>query len=164
MKSQDDDGSLAPALQPLLALKPDESVALPPRRLSLGGGRECLIQWEFGRSPAHRLLRLTDRPAGLEGDAGPIPVFQAELDLASKALTIEWQNANPAFADWVGNHLPSIASDIAAVQPEAKATLAERAGVGSKSGTSLTDFVPHFVIIVALAAFAYMFAQVHIKP
>lgn len=76
--------------------------------------------------------------------------------------SINWVDADDQFTAWVRDRLPEIASAISSSMSPERDRLSARAAARGQ-GTSLRDFIPHIVIVIALAAFAYMFAIVHIK-
>lgn len=156
------DSDLADPLSDLASLDSEECVALPPRRLPLRDGEECLVQWAPGKRTGQWQLRLSKRPVSVDDTAGEVRQFQATLDLLDHSSAVAWQDADADFRDWVRRQLPEIAAETRDLQRQERQILAQRAQVSGQR-TTVKDFIPHIVILLALAAFAYMFAAVHIK-
>ncbi|MGY9054426.1 MAG: hypothetical protein ACKVGZ_02265 [Alphaproteobacteria bacterium] len=163
MDKAPDTDRLLGALQPLKALDASACIQLPPRRIPLDGEHECLIQWLAGRDDNHWTLAVTRRAASLEANAAASASLTASVDLASGQIAIEWDKADAAFVQWAEANLAAITSQTIASQPGEYQAVMERAGLDGRKGTRLTEFIPHFVILAALAVFAYMFSIVHIK-
>ncbi len=156
------DNDLTDPLSALASLDSDQCVALPPRRLPLQEGQECLVQWQPGKRTSEWRLCLTKRPVSLDDTTAGVQQFRASVDVQDRSSSVAWEYADADFGDWVKRHLPGIATEIRDLQQQERQTLVKRAQITERR-TTVKDFIPHIVILLALAAFAYMFATVHIK-
>lgn len=160
--------ALQGALAALTALEPRDCVPLPPRRIPLPDGRECLVQWQPGDGPGRWRLSLTERSARPDDRSSPVSIFSARIDLSARKASVEWENVasddtGRNFAQWIESNLSRIVSEVVAAQVGARTPFLRRARAKGHAGVSLLDFVPHVVIVVALAAFVYMFGVIHVK-
>ena len=80
----------ADSLRALSGLSPDQCIPLPPRRMQLGSGQECLVQWQPGRGEGNWRLSLVKRPESTDEPTAAVQIFQADIDLARHASTIDW--------------------------------------------------------------------------
>ena len=120
------------------------------------------MQWQPGRGEGNWRLSLVKRPESTDEPTAAVQIFQADIDLARHASTIDWIGSDETYVSWVNAHLEEIAEEIRTRQEQERPDLMVRARV-TPPVTTIRDFIPHIVILIALAAFAYMFAVVHIK-
>ncbi len=123
---------------------------------------ECLVQWRPGNDAGKWHLNLTKRAEAPDDTTVGVETFRAEIDLATNSATIDRTDGDAPFFAWVDTQLSHIADDIRARQEQERPALMARAQISAGSMT-IRDFIPHIIILIALAAFAYMFAVVHIK-
>lgn len=162
MSDDQADTNIIEPLRRLSALDPGECIQMPPRRMPLNDGSECLVEWRGSPNANQWQLRLSKRPGDVDNLSDNIQQFIATLRLDGREPAVKWSNHDIAFSDWAKGALPGIVEDLLASQQcELDRTVARAAVTNPK--TSLRDFIPHIVILIALAAFAYMFAIVHIK-
>ena len=156
------DSALLDSLEPLTTMPANLCVPLAPRRIPLQDGQECLVQWRAGSNSDHWALSLTKRPVSVdETDVVPL-TFQTAIDLQSGTASASWSGQEPSFREWVTANLARIAAETRKLQEQNRPALLARAQVSAKA-FSVKEYVPHAVILLALAAFVYMFAIVHIK-
>lgn len=163
MSQEHSDPALLASLRKLAPMDANDCVPLPPRRMAMDGGYECLIEWRPMRHPDEWRLDLTRRPISVDDKESPVQKFGATVSLGNRAPTISWDGYEEAFKNWVKKALPGIVAETQDMQAAERGKIDARAQI-SRSKASIRDFVPHIVILIALAAFAYMFAVVHIKP
>lgn len=162
MSQEHSDPALLDPLRRLASMKPGDCVPLPPRRLAMDAGYECLIEWRPLHHPDEWRLDLTRRPISVDDKESPVQQFGAAISLGGRAPAISWDGHEEAFDNWVKQALPGIVAETQNMQAAERGKVETRAQI-SRSKASIRDFVPHIVILIALAAFAYMFAVVHIK-
>lgn len=150
------------SLAPLSTLPPELCVPLPPRRMPLGNGLECLVQWRPGGSAGKWRLNLTKRSASPDDPSPDVQTFQANIDLSNQVISIDRTGEDVSFFTWIDERLADIAAETRSRQEQERPAVLARARVSSRT-MSLKDFIPHIVILLALAAFVYMFAVVNIK-
>lgn len=155
------DRTVDAALRRLAAFEPAEVIALPPRRLSIDDGLECLVEWRPAAG-SDWLLRLTQRPTSVDAANENLPQFEAIFRAGAPEPTVKWSQTDDRFTEWVGEALPEIVATISGSLSVERQRIAVRSAT-SAPGTSFRDFIPHMVILVAIAAFVYMFAIVHIN-
>jgi hypothetical protein len=160
-----EDPALTRALAPLVALDPTEVVPLPPRRIPLPGGRECLIEWRQEPQSDRWKLELIARPVATDDRDTAIASFAASIALGARTACTEWHGAEPAFADWVNANLGHVVAETVAALPTERIALRNRAGIRGRADgkTSVADFMPHMLIAGALVAFVYMFIVVNLN-
>ena len=162
MPDQHSENEIKGALGALTTLSPDLCVPLPPRRISLGEAKECLVQWQPAGAAGEWRLSLTKRSESIDDTDFAPQTFQASIDPANQRARFEQAGSDTPFFAWVGEHLADIAADTRARQAKERVPLMARAQVSSRA-FAIWEYIPHIVILIALAAFAYMFAIVHIK-
>lgn len=150
------------SLVPLSTLPPELCIPLPPRRIPLADGMECLVKWRPGSTAGLWRLNLIKRPESLDDTKSGAQIFQTNIDLTNQTISIDRTGDDISFFNWIEERLADIAGEIRSRQEQERPALLARAQVSSRK-TSIKDFIPHIVILVALAAFAYMFAIVNIK-
>jgi hypothetical protein len=128
----------------------------------MDAGYECLIEWRPLHHPDEWQLDLTRRPISVDDTESPVQKFGAAISLGGRTPAISWDGHEEGFDNWVKQALPGIVAETQNMQAAERGKVDARAQI-SRSKTSIRDFVPHIVILIALAAFAYMFAVVHIK-
>lgn len=162
MSQEFSDPALLDPLRRLASMEASDCVPLPPRRLAMDAGYECLVEWRPLQHPNEWRLDLTRRPISVDDTESQVQRFGAAISLGGRAPGISWDGHEEAFANWVKQALPGIVAETQNMQATERGKVDARAQI-SRSRASIRDFIPHIVILIALAAFAYMFAVVHIK-
>ena len=162
MSDEQADSRLIEPLRRLSAVEPGQCIQLPPRRVPLSNGCECLVEWRSSANSNQWHLCLSKRPVDVDNTSDSVQQLSAILRLDGREPVVSWKNQDGGFTEWARGALPEIVDTVLASQSGELSRIAARAAVTSPK-TSLKDFIPHIVILIALAAFAYMFAIVHIK-
>ena len=162
MPQEHPDAAYVAPLRSLASMAASDCVPLPPRRVAMEDGYECLIEWRPARHPDQWRLDLTKRATSVDDRESPVQKFGAAISLGESAPAVSWEGSDTGFAEWLKTALPEIVAETERLQSVEQGKIKARAQIG-RSGLSVRDFIPHIVIVIALAAFAYMFAIVHIK-
>jgi len=158
-----EDAALLAALAPLRAIDQNHRLAAAPRRLAMPDGRECLVQWQSDADGSDWSLVLHARPQAVRDTETPLARLALHLPEDDQQPLVFWEGADDAFRAWVPAQLPAIALDITSHQAADLAQAQVRAGVSASIARKLSGLLPHVVVLVGLAAFAYMFGVVNIN-
>jgi len=138
-------------------------VTAPPRRLPIGDGRECLVQWQPDSEGGDWSLVLHARSPDATDIETQVARLALHLPEGEQPPSIYWEGADEAFRGWAAASLPAIARDIADRQASELEAVRLRAGLTANLTRKLGELLPHVVVLGGLAVFAYMFGVVHVN-